>query len=160
MAHVAQHWSISALSVELKMDRRTVGKYLAGVKPVAAQGKSDLYVMADVVRAILVVKTGTGDPANEKARLDRLRADQVEFDLNIKRKNYAPIKLLTYALADFAVQGAALLDTLPKRLKSSAPFLRAREIKIIAKELTRFRNAMANIRVRLDTDEAERSFTA
>ena len=37
MADVAQLWTISALAVELEMERRTLGKILAGMEPVRVE---------------------------------------------------------------------------------------------------------------------------
>ncbi len=152
MSYTAKHWSISALSVELAMDRRTVGKYLAGVDPVRAAGKIKFYRMADAVRAILVAKTGTGDPTSEKARLDRLRADQIEYDLSVKRKLTAPITLMRDALADVSSQAVAILQGLPKQIKNSLPSLRAREMRILEKEINKVRQLLANIQIKFDDD--------
>jgi len=156
MAYVAKDWSISALSVELGMDRRTLGKRMAGVEPVRVSGKSKFYRMADVVRALVSAQTVSGDSAFEKSRLDRLRADQIEFDLAIKRSDYAPVSILRYVIGDFASQANSIFNSLPKRLKSAAPFLKAAQIKIVHKELIKVKNAVAEIQVNFNTSADQR----
>lgn len=147
-------WSVNALSDELHISRQALTKALQDVEPAETRSLGNRterrYRLADVVQALIEGKTGSGSPATEKARLDRLRADQVEFDLELKRGNYAPIEVLEYAIADVSSQMVAIYEGLPKRIKNSAPFLRAREIKIIQKEITKARNLAANIQLKVD----------
>jgi len=147
MAYVAQEWTISGLAVELRMDRRTIGKALTGVDPVRSDNKTDFYLMADVVRAMLEQKTGTGDPQKEQARLNKLRADQIEMALAKDRREYLPVELLESALSEFARQAKAIFETLPKRLKQANPALKAREIRVIETELNKARQAVADMRL-------------
>ena len=153
MASVAQEWSISGLSIELGMDRRTLGKMLAGVQQVREENGIKYYLMAPVLWVIVEHHTGKTNPAGEKSRLDRLRADQVEFDLQIKRGQYAPIEALKYAVGDMASQVKSILDAIPKQIKNSLPSLRAKEIKILERELVKSQNAASKIQVVFDTTD-------
>ena len=77
--------SINALHVQTGLDRRTLGRLLADVKPVDTVGNSKLYTIKQVVEA------ARGPSAQaEKARLDKLRADVVELDLAQKRGELIP----------------------------------------------------------------------
>ena len=147
MAYTAQDWTISGLSVELGMDRRTLGKYLSNVTPCRADDKTQFYRMADVFRAFVEAKTGTGDPQKEKARLDKLRADQIEMDMAVKRGEYLPVTLLESAIGDFAGQALALFESLPKRIRTTCPELPARAIAAVEKELVKGQQAIADIRL-------------
>ena len=94
-----------------------------------------------------------GDPAAMRARLDKLRGDQVEHDLAIKRGEYAPIQALQYAVGDMAGQIKSIFEGLPKRIKNSMPSLRAREMKILERELVKAGNAIAEIEVKFDIED-------
>lgn len=52
MAMQKQTWSISGISVELGIDRRTLAKKLDSLEPVEVKGKSRLYHLADVIRRL------------------------------------------------------------------------------------------------------------
>ena len=96
-----------------------------------------------------------GDPQQMRARLDKLRGDQVEHDLAIKRGEYAPIQALQFAVGDMAGQIKSIFEGLPKRIKNSMPSLRAREMKILERELVKAGNAIAEIEVRFDIEDEE-----
>jgi phage terminase Nu1 subunit (DNA packaging protein) len=93
------------------------------------------------------------DLNNERARLASAQADKTEMDNQIKRGEYAPIEALEFAVADFASQGASIIQGLPIKIKHSMPSLRARQMKILDRELTRLRTALAGIQVRFNIDE-------
>jgi phage terminase Nu1 subunit (DNA packaging protein) len=156
MADTATHWSISGLSIELNMDRRTLGKVVASLEPVREneKTKTKYYLMAPVMWAIIKNYTGEGNPAGEKSRLDRLRADKVEFELQIQRGEYAPIQSLKFAVGDMAGQIKSILDSVPKQVKNSLPSLRAKEIKILERELVKAQNAASKIQIVFDTDDS------
>jgi len=144
-------WSVNSLSEELRISRQAITKALQDITPVETRSLGNRterrYYLSDVVEALVEGKTGSGSPATEKARLDRLRADQIEFDLAIKREQYAPIEIFEFALADISSQQRSILGGIPKRVKNSLPALRAREIKIIEREIIKARNAISEIQV-------------
>ena len=137
--------SINQLSLITGLAYNTVKRRLSGLDPADKDGRTLYYSTPDALAKIYSTKA-----ESEKDRLDRARADQIEYDLGVKQRIYAPTELLTFAIGDFAAQGARLLDALPKRLKNAAPFLKAREMGVIARELTKLRNAMANIQIKFD----------
>ena len=151
-----QTWTVNALADELGIDRRTLGKRLKGVEPADTQSLGNRtvsrYHLVDVVQALIDACSGSGDAVSEKARLDRARADQVEFDLAIKRGQYAPIDALQMAVADMASQARSIIEGLPKRIKNSLPSLRAREIKILETELVKARRSLSEIQCDFDTE--------
>jgi phage terminase Nu1 subunit (DNA packaging protein) len=126
---------------------RTVKAALGDLEPHSRDGRTLYYAPAEALRRIYAAK-----PESERDRLDRVRADSIEHDLQRKRSEVAPVKVLTYALGDFAGQAKAIIDALPAKLKKAAPFLRARELKIIETELVRMGNALAGIQIDFDTD--------
>lgn len=52
MAMSPREWTVSALSVEFGLDRRTLAKRLASVAPVRETGKTRYYRLKDAVHAI------------------------------------------------------------------------------------------------------------
>lgn len=53
MAVVAQQWTLNGLATELEIERRTLGKILAGMEPVRMQGTTRYYLMAPAVWAVI-----------------------------------------------------------------------------------------------------------
>jgi len=90
MAYTPQLWNMSSAAAELAVDRRAVGRACAAIDPVKVDGKSKYWLMADIVRA-LYADSGAINPAHEKGRLDKLRADKVELELQIARSEVVPL---------------------------------------------------------------------
>jgi phage terminase Nu1 subunit (DNA packaging protein) len=126
-----------------------------GCPTLGKNGRVLEFYLPDVIDWLITresVQSGIGTAQAEKARLDRLRADEVEFNLSVKRAEYVPTDAVKYAIADFAGQAAAIVEALPKKVKNSMPSLRAREMKILGKEISGLRNALASIQIRFNTD--------
>jgi len=124
------------------------------------RGKPAVYPARDFIAWLIDYRLGqiagsgeAGDPQQAKARLDRLRGDQVEFELAIKRGEYAPVDALAYAVGDMAGQIRSIFEGIPKRIKQSLPSLRAREIKILERELVKAMNCAAEIQTTFDIEE-------
>jgi phage terminase Nu1 subunit (DNA packaging protein) len=151
-----KHWSVNALSLELGIDRQTLTRRLKDAVPAETKQLANRterrYLLADVVQALIDAQAESGDPITEKTRLDAARADQIEFDLAIKRGEYAPIEVLTFAVSEVASQSRSILEGLPKRIKNSLPALRAREMKIIETEINKVRKGMSEIQIDFGED--------
>ena len=83
MSMTQKYWSVSALSVEFGIDRRTVAKRLAGIAPVKKDGRSQSWLLADVAPALLGVAGGEGD--------------ETGFDEARRRKAVAEARLAEFA---------------------------------------------------------------
>lgn len=87
MAREAQEWSISALSKEFGLDRRTVTKRVAGIKPCRKTKVGNLYRMVDVAVPILMPGLSDGGESEsniqslelEKARVAHFQAREKEL---------------------------------------------------------------------------------
>jgi phage terminase Nu1 subunit (DNA packaging protein) len=90
MAMTAQEWTISGLSVELGMDRRTLAKRLSDVTPVREAGKSQYYRMKDVVEAVFVANAPAGSLEEERTRLTKAQADKTELEVAVMRGSLIP----------------------------------------------------------------------
>src|SRR4051794_27520283 len=87
MALQAQEWTVSALSVEFKTDRRTVAKRLENIKPHRTEGVAKYYLMVDAAPALLdsapKLLTEDGEVVDfyaERTRLTKEQADKVEME--------------------------------------------------------------------------------
>ena len=84
MAMIPQSWTISGLSVELGITRRTVAKRIKDVTPAGENGRGKFYRMADVIPVIYQVNNGQDgafDSRQEKAKLDRARRIHEEIKI-------------------------------------------------------------------------------
>ena len=56
----AKEWTIHGLSVELRMDRRTVADLVKDIDPVTTDGRSKKYLMRDVFTELLLTRIKKG----------------------------------------------------------------------------------------------------
>lgn len=89
------------------------------------------------------------DANAEKARLNKEQADAAAIKNAVTRREIAPVALLEKAAADMAGQVAAILDSLPVKIKNRAPSLPASAMEMIKSEIARAKNAAASTRVKL-----------
>ena len=144
----AQLWSLSGLAVELGMDRRTIAKRLEDLDPdeiVKGKRTEKHWKMARVFRHL---NQAGHDPQEEKARLDRLRADKVEHELDIAKGLTGSISILTDVLSNIAEQINSILGSLPLRLKKRSPKLNARDIESVRKEIVKLQNEISEVRLK------------
>ncbi len=81
MAMTAQHWSISGLSVELKLDRRTLAKRLQGLEPDSEDKRAKYYLMASVIEHLYINSENEKlDLAQEQALLAQARRKKIEAE--------------------------------------------------------------------------------
>ena len=138
-------------------ERRVQQMAAEGIIPKAERGK---YELVGCVRGYIKYlqerafgkDVGQSDTFIERARLLRAKADEAEIDAKVKGKDYAPISTLCDVIGDFSSQAKAIFESLPKRIKQSMPELRAREIKILERELVKAQNAIAEIQVVFDIE--------
>jgi len=76
MAVDAKEWTLSGLSVELRMDHRGLSKKIEDVKPCRENKRSKFYRMADVVRALV-----DGNKAAQPFEESRARKMAADADL-------------------------------------------------------------------------------
>ncbi len=119
MALTAQEWTVSGLSVELGLDRRTLGKHLKGVKPIREAGKSKYYYMAQVVQ-VLRGSSEAGSYEEERTRLTKAQADHEELKVSEYRGDLIPSGVVSQLWGDMVGAMRARLLALPPRLASKA----------------------------------------
>jgi phage terminase Nu1 subunit (DNA packaging protein) len=97
MALMPQLWTISGLETEIGVDRRTLGQALASVPPEGKVGGRDAWLIRTAL-ATLKGPDGSLDPPQEKARLDKLRADKTEVELEKLKAELIPASQIDKAL--------------------------------------------------------------
>lgn len=117
MAMTPRGWSISALAVELRMDRRTVAGIVARLKPTGESGKAKLYAMADVVEA----KVASGAPAPtdfDEAKARKMSADAIlaEIEVAKARGEVVSLSVVEKVAADEYAALRAKLLSLPDKM--------------------------------------------
>lgn len=84
MALKATEYTVSSLAVELRMDRRKVGKLLEGLEPHRKNKSVGYYWLRDVFDHIQNGSNEKLDPQQEQAKLNRERRLQVAQDRALK----------------------------------------------------------------------------
>jgi len=119
MSMTPKLWSISALSVELGMDRRTVAKKIAAVKPAEDGPSGKLYRLADVLQAMATAAVADQRPADfDDAKTRKMTADAVLAEIEVAkvRGQVVDVDVMAKAVAsDYASVRARLL-ALPTKL--------------------------------------------
>lgn len=90
------------------------------------------------------------DREYEQGRLAKAQADGKEIENDIKRGNLLPADIITKVLSNVTSQIAAVLDSIPQKVKRRVPSLTSRDVEIIKKEIIKTQNAAANVEVDLE----------
>jgi phage terminase Nu1 subunit (DNA packaging protein) len=136
-------------------ERRIQQLAAEGVIPKESRGKYDL---VGAVRGYIKYlqdrafgqDVGTSEFTNHRERLVKANADRAEMENDLMRGDSVPTDAVKFAIADFASQVKSTFESIPKRIKHSLPSLRAREMKILEREIVKAQNATSDIRVAFD----------
>lgn len=130
------------------------------IPPAGKVGRNTYYTIAGILESRLanqrrlVSKTdGDGeetDYGKEKARLTREQADAAEIKNEVSRGELAPIQLIETTLGRIMSQVAAIIETIPMKVKRKSPNLTAMDVEIMKREITRIQNLAADITVDFD----------
>jgi len=135
------------------------------VEPVEKKGRTVFYRVADVLENRLADQAARSQqvPSSDKkitraereARLKLVEAQARGQQLKNGQleKELAPIGLLEWVISSVASQIAALLESLPLKLKNRNPELTATDLHIISREIIKCQNICAEVTVDLDAYE-------
>ena len=158
---------LSSLGVSLQAFNRW------GVKPVANIGRRTYYTVKDVVnnrvthevtkierrhekkQKRLEPETDGTTLDEERIRLTRAQAEEKELKNAQIRGELAPISSIAEATGKFSSQAAAILETIPMKLKRQNPNLTATDIELIKKEIIKIQNIAADVANTLELDESD-----
>lgn len=122
MALQAQEWTINGLSVELAIDRRTLGKRLSGLQPFREDGRYKYYLMADVHKHLSAAK-GSGEERTieeEKRRLTTAQADKTELEVETMRGTLIPADQVESVWMNMVSAFRAKILSIPHKLAPQA----------------------------------------
>lgn len=122
MALVPGLYTISGLQAELGITARKLGEVLATVPAEGGTSQRPTWRIKTVLAA-LAKEQGEGlNPAAEKARLDKARADIAEIELEKRRGDVASLLVVAQTWADFCINVKTRLRSIPTK---AAPLLAA-----------------------------------
>ena len=127
-----------------------------GVKPVAKIGRETFFLMSDVVanrvnhaqqkRQLAPLDSEVeAQLAQEKLRLTKEQADQLELKNELARAKVVPTDLFSAILSRVAAEIAGIIDTLPLQVKRKHPELETPVIESIKWQCVKAMNAMARV---------------
>lgn len=154
MAMIAKPLTLSALAVELGKNIRTISRALKGVPPDGKSAGRDGWFTSTALKA-LGGEDGELNPAAERARLDKARADLAELDLAVKRGQLIPAELVAAAWGSAVTMMRTRLLSCPS---SAAPRITGKmttaEIELVIRhEIDEALEAIANAAVVQSADE-------
>tara|TARA_X000001388_G_scaffold3779_2_gene2662 strand:- start:2126 stop:2647 length:522 start_codon:yes stop_codon:yes gene_type:complete len=118
MSMTQKLWTVSSLSVEFGMDRRTVAQRLNGVEPIEVKGRVKKYSMHDAAKAIIgQVNTTEGILSYDEARARKMAAEAElsEIELQKERAQVLPIDVVNMINNEVFGNFRAKLLALPAR---------------------------------------------
>jgi phage terminase Nu1 subunit (DNA packaging protein) len=130
---MAELYSISRLSEELRLDRRTISKRLGPLTPAKQNKTAKLYHLADVVNMLIAQAVEEVKPkeiddlpeeegdaiGREKLRLTRAQADKMELELAIARSEVIPATEVEAIWSNVAAAIKAKMTAIPSRAAQS-----------------------------------------
>jgi phage terminase Nu1 subunit (DNA packaging protein) len=149
------HW----YAEKTRKARETIVKRLkaSGITMTPGPKQATLYETSEALPVIYEAAEG-----GEQGELMRARTQNLEADTRLKglreaqlRNELAPIDALTWALSATCSQIAAILETIPAKLKRALPNLTATDLNIIRKEIAKAQNAAAAARLDLPAATGE-----
>lgn len=126
-------YSISKLSEELKLDRRTVSKRLGSLAPAKKNQTLKVFYLADVVNLLIAQAVEAAKPAEsdapaeeegdaigrEKLRLTRAQADKMELELAVARGEVIPATEVETIWSNISAAIKAKMNAIPSRAAQS-----------------------------------------
>lgn len=156
--------STSWFSEKTGFTRETVAKRLRNAALVATPGQkmATMYETKDAFPVLYGQAEG-----GEQGELMKARTENLEADTALKRLKEqqllgesAPIVALEWALSSACSQIAAVLETIPAKLKRRLPQLTTADLDIIRKEIAKARNSAAAVHLDLGRRHGDASGTS
>lgn len=111
MAMTAEKWNLSRISVELDVDRRYLAKRIKGVEPCGKSGKSELFWLADIVKALYAPQELNYQV--ETAKLRKAQTEKTEMAIARERGDLIPADRVQQVWTDMAMAFKAKVIGLP-----------------------------------------------
>ena len=133
--------SINQLVTLTGKTSRTLKKILADVEPSSQEAGSILYIPSEVLPIIYDERRGCGNggpshdlnPIQEKARLDKLKADKVQIEIDVLKETLIPIERVEQSWSKLVSAFRSKILAMPSKL--SPRVCAVKEIKEVEKIL-------------------------
>ncbi|MBT8361838.1 MAG: hypothetical protein KJO32_12870, partial [Deltaproteobacteria bacterium] len=111
-----REWTVNALSVELRRDRRLINKVIAnsGIKPTRENKRSRFYRIAEIVNALC--ESGELNLEQERAKLAKEQREKVRLQNKEKRGELVPVNQVTELWTKVAIACRSKLLALPNKM--------------------------------------------
>ena len=125
MAYAPKMHSVSSLSVETGIDRRTLARRLAQLPPSEKRGRIKYWLLRDVLRYLdtqspgqvaAPASNGSAEYDEERTRLTRAKADMAELDERERRGELVPVAAVDSFLNTVLSRVRQGILTLPARV--------------------------------------------
>jgi len=133
-----------------------------GVVEVGKYKNRKYYTVKDVInnrlehriRASVSVNSSGSEEAQtiDGARLLEIRAKTAKLDIenSIRRKEFAPVSIISHVLGKLCAQINATLESIPIKLKRRCPQLRAPDLEVVKGEIVKCQNLASALTIDLD----------
>jgi phage terminase Nu1 subunit (DNA packaging protein) len=121
VSYRAQLWSVNGLSVEFKLDRRTVAKRIESVPPAKSDGRTAMWRIADVAPLLVQSERSTGNLADDEKRRAAAEADIAEMKAGAMKGDLVSAEEMGKEIDRAVASVRARLLAVPNKL---APILR------------------------------------
>jgi phage terminase Nu1 subunit (DNA packaging protein) len=154
MSYQAQLWSVNGLSVEFKIDRRTVAKRIEEVPPAKKDARGSYWRLADVAPLLVQTERAGGNVAADDARRAAAEADIAEMKAGAMRADLVSAEAMGKEIDRAVASVRARLLTVPTKL---APVLRPDDPNFARRAIeAAMLEVLEELRgISLDEDEAE-----
>ena len=98
-------WSLSALAVEFRMDRRTIAGRMKDCQPIETKGNTKYWLMADAAPAVFSPAASDGkklDITKETARLKSAQANKTELEVEVLKGTLISAEVIGQTWADYS----------------------------------------------------------
>lgn len=137
MSMVSEPMSISGLSVLTGMDRRTIGKRLAGMDPAKVIGKAKHYATPEALRAIyLGGDTGEAlDVQQESAKHKKAQTEKLNLEIALLKGDLVTGDQAKSKWADMVTAMRAKMLSLPSKLAVRVTGMDTKEVETESRDL-------------------------
>ena len=156
----AREWTVNALAVELRTDRRTLTKRIDGLKPHRSANGRDYYWLRDVMNFIEGRGEEVLDPSQESAKLNQARREKVEIETRIMHGDLCETEGVRALWAEVVTNAKAKLLSMPHKITpqligleyGDALALMETEVKAALKELEQTDGAPLSVQLQEEDD--------
>lgn len=118
----AEKWTTNALAIEFGINNKTMKKRLDGLEPYSvSEGGVNYYLLADVWTYLLEKEHGKLNPSHEAAKLNQVKRERAQFDLEVKRGEYLSVAEVEQAIVEPVLNAKAKILAMASKVATLVP---------------------------------------